>query len=122
MRRVAVVLAALAANACAAAPTTAPAMSPLEAHHRLAARRAAATVATRAYRSLLARSLFSRCRMLPGDSELYDLRAHRCGTVAAVYLAGARLLLEVAASPAVLPPVVHDGRVRWFHAPDACAP
>lgn len=93
-------------------------MSSLEARYRLALRGASPpVVATSVYRGLLAQSLFSRCRMVPSDSRLYDLRARRCGTVTTVMTSAARLFLETSASPRFLRATVVDGRVGWFHLP-----
>ena len=100
-------------------------MGGLEARYRLAVRGVASpAAATRVYRSFLARSLFSRCRMLPSDSRLFDLRAADCGAAVATYLGAARLYLEVAADPRFLRPAVHDGRLAWFDlaSPGSCAP
>src|SRR4051812_8784865 len=41
--------------------------------------------------------------MFPTDSQLYDRRADRCGATAAAALGIARLYLEIAPSPLVLP-------------------
>jgi len=80
---------------------------------------------TLVYRNILAESLFSRCRMFPSDSELYDLRAAGCGAAPAAVMGISRLLLEVAASSRVLPSLIVDRRVRWLDLPpggDPCAP
>lgn len=128
MKRGGLAVAAWVACACgcgAAAGVTAAPMGAIEARYRLAARGAVEPAgATRVYRAVLARGLFSRCRMWPNDSRLYDLRAEDCGGWWTAQLAVARLLLEVAASPEVLRPVVVDGEVRWFDLPPAgsCAP
>jgi hypothetical protein len=109
-------------------------MGALEARWRLrdhggAARRSRETskrsvAATRIYRNVLSLSLGSKCRMVPSDSRLYDLRARRCGGLLAAYLGIARLLLEVEASPRVLRPTLYGGRVGWFDLPRTgpCAP
>jgi hypothetical protein len=76
---------------------------------------------TRAYREVVARSLASHCRMFPSDSELYDLRAARCGAAPAALLGVSRLLLEVEASPAFLPVVAGGPRVRWLDLPPSAA-
>jgi hypothetical protein len=78
--------------------------------------------ATRLYRGVLARSLGTRCRMFPGDSEVYDRRAARCGATAAAVLGIARLYLEVAAGADLAPVLVAEGRVRWVDLPDDCRP
>jgi hypothetical protein len=97
----------------------APLMGGLEARYRLAARGdAPAAAATRVYRSL---PLFSRCRMLPSDSRLFDRRAAACGAGAATVLGAARLYLEVAADERFLRPVLHEGRLLWFDLPRSCA-
>ena len=109
-------LVAMVAAGCVAA-RRAPPVSPLEARYRLAARRVGPATSVGVYRALLRPGLFSRCRMLPHDSLLFALRAPRCGEPRAAVLAAARLLLEVEASPALLRPVLHDGRVVWFDLP-----
>jgi hypothetical protein len=84
-----------------------------------------AETSTRAYRNILAQSIFSQCRMFPSDSELYDLRAARCGASPAAVMGISRVLLEVTASSQVLPALILDGRVRWFDLPpgdNPCAP
>jgi hypothetical protein len=80
--------------------------------------------ATKIYRNVLSLSLGSKCKMVPSDSRLYDLRARRCGGLLAAYLGIARLLLEVEASPRVLRPTLYGGRVGWFDLPrtGSCAP
>ena len=115
----------LACTACGSAGAAAPMMGGLEARYRLAVRGQVEPVAaTRVYRGFLASSLFSRCKMLPTDSQLFDRRARACGGLAATYLGSARLYLEAAADARFLRPVVHDGRLRWFDLPDpeSCAP
>jgi hypothetical protein len=80
---------------------------------------------TRVYRNVLAQSIFSQCRMFPSDSELYDLRAARCGATPAAVMGIARVLLEVTASSQALPALIVDGRVRWLDLPPGdhpCAP
>ena len=109
----------LAAAGCGAAgPAPARSASALETRWRLArARRAAGPrigATTWVYRHLLGKSLYARCRMVPTDSEAFDQRARRCGALAAAVLGAARLLLETAATPAVLHPVRLDGRLRWL--------
>ena len=80
-------------------------------------------VATAAYQGVLGKSLSSSCRMFPSDSVLFDARAKRCGAAPAAVLGIARLFLETAAQPSVLPPLVVDGQARWFDPPgsDPCA-
>jgi hypothetical protein len=79
---------------------------------------------TRVYRNILSQSIFSQCRMFPSDSELYDLRAARCGAAPAAVMGISRVLLEVTASSQVLPALIVGGRVRWLDLPpgDVCAP
>src|SRR5436309_1033246 len=60
-----------------------------------------------------ARSLFSRCKMVPSDSEMFDWRAARCGPIDTTVLAMARLLLERAAKPIFAAPIAIGGRIRW---------
>ena len=81
-------------------------------------------LATGVYRNVLSRSLYSRCRMFPSDSELFDRRARTCGATVGAVLGASRLLLETEASPEILPVTFADGRLRWFDngAPTACAP
>lgn len=87
-------------------------------------RGATPVVATRLYRSVLARSLGARCRMFPSDSQLFDRRAANCGAATAAMLGIARLYLETAASADILPSMVSDGRVRWLDLPrfEDCRP
>jgi hypothetical protein len=115
-------LALLTACATGAPPGAAP-MGGLEARYRMAARgpAAAPAAATRVYRSFLARSLYSRCRMWPSDSRWFDARAQRCGAAGTTFRAAARLYLEAAAGPRFLRPVLHDGRLLWLDPPGACA-
>jgi hypothetical protein len=79
---------------------------------------------TRAYRALAASTLATHCRMFPTDSQLYDERAHTCGSASAAVLGIARLMLEVEARAQFLPPLIADGRVRWLDLPAgrACGP
>jgi hypothetical protein len=74
-------------------------------------------VTTSAYRDVLAKSIFSRCRMVPSDSEMFDILLKRCGVVRAVLRSSARLLLERAATPAYLRPVRLGGRLHWIDLP-----
>ena len=74
-------------------------------------------VTTSAYRDVLAKSIFSRCRMVPSDSEMFDILLRRCGVVRAVLRSSARLLLERAATPAYLRPVRLGGRLHWLDLP-----
>jgi hypothetical protein len=125
-RRARLVAAVVLACGCGApGGRTAAPMPALEARYRVAARGPSGdTATTRLYRSVLSRGLYSRCRMWPSDSRLFDLRAPDCGALWTSVLGAARLLLEVGASPRVLRPVVVDGQVRWFDLPRAgsCAP
>jgi hypothetical protein len=124
--------AALFLGACAQITGTAqPPMGGLETRYRLVTRRAARVspappaAATRVYRDFLARSMFSRCRMIPTDSQLFDLRARRCGSVPAAVLGWSRMLLEVEATPATVRPALLDGHLGWFDLPGVereCAP
>jgi hypothetical protein len=125
-------LVALLAAACGSLP--APALRPVDAltARRLDARSRAQAgageaapavgeplAATRVYRSLVAPALGGRCRMWPSDSEYVDRRARRCGPVDTAVHAVARLMLEVAASPQILPATVIDGRLRFVDPPTA---
>jgi hypothetical protein len=74
---------------------------------------------TAVYRGLLARSLYSDCRMVPNDSASYNRNLERCGVVRAVIGGVSRLLLERAATPAFLHPVRKGERVRWIDLPAA---
>jgi hypothetical protein len=78
---------------------------------------AAPAVTTSAYRDILAKSIFSRCRMVPSDSEMFDILLKRCGVVRSVMRSSARLLLERAATPAYLRPVRLEGHLRWLDLP-----
>jgi hypothetical protein len=91
---------------------------PLELHYRAARDGTARTaVTTAAYRSLVARTLGSRCKMWPSDSRYFDQIAPRCGPVSSVVRAMARLFVERAAAPRFLPSVVHLGRLLWLDPP-----
>ncbi len=83
-----------------------------------------AGVATALYRGGLSRSLYSRCKMFPSDSQAFDLRAASCGPLSLSVLAISRLLLEEEAGPEVLPITFAEGRLRWLDIPSAgqCAP
>jgi hypothetical protein len=122
----AIACATLAATACASTvPPRTVARGALEARfvdrHRSVA---APEASTSAYRALASQTLGAHCRMFPSDSQLYDARAKTCGAVPAAALGFARVLLEVEASPEVLPPVVMAGELRWLDqpAPERCAP
>lgn len=119
-------LLALAGTACATGGHRTGSMGGLDAQTVVtASRRGAPGVSTAIYRDLVARTLYSRCQMYPSDSELYDRRARACGATSAAVLGAARLLLEVEASPEVLPVTFADGRLRWLDAPlpsHACTP
>ena len=112
------------AGACASGREVPRAGSALEARWRM--RRAAGrrVVATAVYRDLLAMSLFARCKMVPTDSEMFDHRARRCGSVRAAVLGISRLFLEASATPRFLRPLRLDGRLRWWDVPDPdpCTP
>lgn len=114
----------VAAMACAPAAVKLRPASPLEARYRLASLGSGSpATATTIYRDLLALTLFSRCRMVPSDSEAFDIRLNRCGPLLAAALASARLYLEVAGRPEFLRPLVMDGRLRWMDLPgDGCGP
>ncbi len=98
-------------------------MGGVEVRYRLAARRSSIppAAATQVYRGFLARSMFSRCRMIPTDSQLFDVRARRCGALRAAVLGWARLLLETSASPRFVRPALLDGHLGWFDLPPAQA-
>jgi hypothetical protein len=98
--------------------------SVLEARYRLRhLSRARVNTATWVYRNVVGRSLFSRCRMYPSDSEAFNLRAKACGPLRAVLLGTSRLLLEEAGHPTFMHPMTAEGRVRWLDIPsgDLCA-
>jgi hypothetical protein len=87
--------------------------------------RAAPVAATHLYREVLARSLGARCQMFPTDSQLFDRRAEGCRSAAVAAVFGiARLYLETAANPALMPSLLAEGRVRWLDLPprEACGP
>src|SRR5262245_49898069 len=108
--------------ACAEGRTVEPA-SPIEARYRLARDgRHAPAVATSVYRDFLGKSPASRCRMVPTDSEMFDVRSRRCGSLLAAVAGISRLLLETAGSPRFLRPLRMDGRLRWWDLPgrDPC--
>jgi len=105
---------------CAPASLQRRPVAPLEARFRAGRARAPATAATSVYRDLLARSLYSRCRMWPTDSVAFDVHARRCGALSATVHAAARLLLEREARPEYLAPVALEGRIRWLDLPTSC--
>ena len=118
-------LAAVAVPACAASARRAELSNVTDARYVAAARSAkGGVVATRVYRELFARSLGSRCRMFPTDSQLFAMRARACGAGLATLFGFARLFLEVEASTALPAPFVADGRLRWLDLPVAgdCRP
>jgi hypothetical protein len=118
--------AALSASACTSMTAHARPVGALEARARIDRNREASRApetSTRAYRALADRTLGTRCRMFPSDSEVYDVQARRCGAISAATKGVSRLLLEVAASDEFVSPVILGGRVRWLDPPDdACAP
>ncbi len=71
-------------------------------------------VSTSVYRNLLAKSMYSECRMVPHDSAYFDVLVKRCGGLKAVFLSAARLLLERAANSDFLIPVRMGGSLRWL--------
>ena len=75
--------------------------------------RAGPSVSTSVYRDLLAKSMYSQCRMVPHDSAFYDALVKRCGGLHAVFHGAARLLLERSASNDFLVPVRMDNRLKW---------
>jgi hypothetical protein len=62
-------------------------------------------------------SVASRCKMVPTDSEMFAIRASRCGGLAAWYWGVSRLLLEQANSSRFTPPLRVDGRLRRIDLP-----
>jgi len=112
--------AALVAGCVAEAPPVRRA-GVLELRYRMGALRLSqerTSTSTAFYRSVLARSLSTDCRMVPSDSRAYQAAIDRCGITRAVIRGAARLLLERAASPVFLQPVRLDGRIRWIDLPD----
>jgi len=89
----------------------------LELHYRDWGTRQPAVATTQIYRSLIAPTLGSKCRMWPNDSRYFDLVAPGCGPVRATVRAMARLLIERAASPRFLWPVTYRGQLVWFDVP-----
>ena len=72
------------------------------------------------YRTLVAPALGSRCRMVPSDSEYVDRRARGCGGGVSAAVRGiSRVLLEVGATPALLPATVQGGRLHFVDLPPA---
>jgi hypothetical protein len=110
---------------CAAAgrPTQ---LRAVDARQLLARRQAAPqqpVTATVIYRAMAKSALYAQCRMLPSDSQAFDLRVPVCGAPAAALLGVSRLLLEREATPASLPQVVLEGRLRWLDMPPSrCSP
>ena len=81
-----------------------------------------ALVTTRLYRGLVGRAIYSDCHMVPHDSAAFDQRLARCNAVSAVMVSFSRLLLEAAATPAFLTPIVRGGHVRWLDPVTSCGP
>jgi hypothetical protein len=110
-----VVTAAL--QACAVARGSPP-RTALELHYRQARDGAGrAGVATRAYRTIVARTLATHCRMWPSDSRHLDQNAPRCGPTRSIAMAVARLIVERAAAPRFLPALLHQGKLVWLDPP-----
>jgi hypothetical protein len=109
----------VSAAACASAPHRTLPLSRLDAEYARGtlATGAPPVAATQLYRGVLARSLGARCQMFPTDSQLFDRRARDCGATSAAAMGIARVFLEVAASPLVLPSLLAEGRVRWLDLP-----
>jgi hypothetical protein len=117
-------LLAVGLGACGTAPRLQP-TSRLDAEYLSGGlgSRPPAVTATSAYREVLARGLGSRCQMFPTDSQAFDQRARRCGATAAAVVGIARLYLEVAGDPRILPALLADGRIRWVDLPGrGCGP
>ena len=114
----------LVLSACASGREVPRTRSALEARWRARAGEGRRVVATAVYRDLLARSLFGRCKMVPTDSQIFDVRARRCGALAAAVMGVSRLFLEASATPRFLAPLTLDGRLRWWDVPgrDPCSP
>lgn len=95
--------------------------SPLEVRYRAWTRgtgtgvtKTGPAVSTSVYRNVIAKSMYSQCRMVPHDSEYFDRLAKRCGSLRAVFRSAARLLLERAASTDYLVPVRLGGALHWL--------
>jgi putative component of membrane protein insertase Oxa1/YidC/SpoIIIJ protein YidD len=84
--------------------------------------RQAPETATATYRTVLAKTLGSHCRMLPSDSEYFDRKVKQCGAVAGVMAGVSRVLLEVEATAEVAEPVPATKRLYWLDPPrsDSC--
>ena len=74
----------------------------------------AAAISTSVYRNLLAKSMYSQCRMVPHDSAFFDALVKRCGGFQAVFRSAARLFLERSASTNFLTPIRMGGNLRWL--------
>lgn len=110
-----------AAAACGGSPPRGWHPAPLAERYRAQNEpRPRAVVATSVYRDILGKTLFSRCKMWPHDSAAFDLLARRCGIVRATFRSAARLLLERAAHPAFLQPLIRDRQLRWLDEPRLC--
>ena len=100
-------------------------VSPLDVRYREARlKRKAPEVTTSIYRRVLARSMYSRCRMAPSDSVVFNATSRQCSTLVSVILGASRLVLESAADPRFLRPVKTGRRLRWVDFPRAgrCVP
>jgi hypothetical protein len=68
-----------------------------------------------------ASSARSRCKMVPTDSQVFAVRAKRCGGLRAWLWGVSRLFVEEANSPRFTHPLRVDGRLRWVDLPaDRC--
>jgi hypothetical protein len=106
-------------------PLTPPVTNVTDLRYRSGQRRSSASSTIDLYRYIGSRSgsVTSRCKMAPTDSEMFTVRADRCGGVAAWYWGVSRVLLEQGASSAFAPHLRLDGRWRWVDLPsDRCAP
>ena len=108
---------------CAVQGTSRRPVGALETRYRLRhASGGRVNTATSVYRQVLARSLYSDCKMVPSDSEAFNLRAKQCGPLRALVVSVGRLFLEEARGPQFLRPVRWRGGARWLDVPrgDSC--
>jgi hypothetical protein len=112
------------ASACMA-PLTRDADNVIDLRYRAAATTTATATATATdlYHWVGERSLSvgSHCRMVPIDSQMFAIRAERCGGLAAWYWGVARLFLEQAGSSRFTPGIRLDDRRRWMDLPGPCS-
>lgn len=72
------------------------------------------------YRQFLSRSMWSRCRWLPSDSNYFRRVRRSCGPAFAAFLSAARILAEPDSARLGKHVVVYGRRVRWIDLAPRC--